>query len=160
MGTTPTAQTHQGHPSATIATMHAGALELVGNHCDIEEHIKLVPATARVRGVIFRPIHAQLQKRGLLEAYNAYFADKHGAIPFYPLTDYLLRLAGSAEPKCARQRLCRVIFARYLNALDLPVHGAHLVSDVFERRRRAAHEEAPSVRVGGDLKREKLAHAQ
>jgi len=73
--------------------MHAGALELVGNHCDIEEHIKLVPATARVRGVIFRPIHAQLQKRGLLEAYNAYFADKHGAIPFYPLTDYLLRLA-------------------------------------------------------------------
>ena len=73
--------------------MHAGALQLVAAHCDIEERIKLVPPTARVRGVLFRSIHSQLEKRGLVEAYQEYFGDKRAAIPFYPLTDYLLRLA-------------------------------------------------------------------
>ena len=73
--------------------MEAGALKLVAAHCDIEERIKLVPPTARVRGVLFRSIHTQLEKRGLLEAYAAYFGDKRAAIPFYPLSDYLLRLA-------------------------------------------------------------------
>jgi len=91
--------------------MHAGALELVGKHCDIEERMKLVPATARVRGVLFRPIQAQLQKRGLLDAYQAYFGEKRGAIPFYPLTDYLLRLAVAGALVTTPSRLHEGMFS-------------------------------------------------
>ncbi len=73
--------------------VHAQALELVRAHCDIAERVKLVPPTARVRGVLFRPIERQLEKRGLVEEYRRYFGENRAAIPYYPLTDYLLCLA-------------------------------------------------------------------
>jgi uncharacterized protein (TIGR02265 family) len=73
--------------------MHAGALKLIAEHCDIEERLTLVPPSARVRGVLFRPIERQLEKRGRLEEYRRYFGPKRAAIPYYPLTDYLVCLA-------------------------------------------------------------------
>ncbi|HSQ67614.1 MAG TPA: TIGR02265 family protein [Polyangiaceae bacterium] len=90
--------------------MEAGALKLVAAHCDIEERIKLVPPTARVRGVLFRPIHTQLEKRGLLEPFDAYFRDKRAAMPFYPLTDYLLRLAVAGALVTTPERLHEGMF--------------------------------------------------
>lgn len=73
--------------------MNAAALDFVAPHCDIAERIQLVPPTARVRGVLFRSIDKELEKRGLLAQYESYFGERRAAIPFYPLTDYLLRLA-------------------------------------------------------------------
>jgi uncharacterized protein (TIGR02265 family) len=81
------------------------ALELVAPHCDIVERLVLVPPTARLRGVLFRAIETQLQCRGRLEQYRAFFpADRYSSVPFYSLCDYLHRIAVAgalvASPRC------------------------------------------------------------
>ncbi len=91
--------------------MFGGALELVAPHCDIEERMRLVPPSARVRGVLFRPIYAQLEKRGLLQAFNEYFGHRRAAIPFYPLTDYLLSLAVAGALVATPSKLHEGMFA-------------------------------------------------
>src|SRR6516225_9544298 len=72
----------------------ADALELVAPHCDIEERLVHVPETARVRGMFFGNIHAALERVGKLAKYRRYFPrEKYSMIPYYPLRDYLLRIA-------------------------------------------------------------------
>ncbi len=70
-----------------------------------------VPATARVRGVLFRAIDTQLEKCGLLAEYEAIFGDKRAAIPFYPLTDYLLRIAVAGALVASPARLHEGMFS-------------------------------------------------
>jgi uncharacterized protein (TIGR02265 family) len=70
------------------------ALELVAPHCDIVDRLRHVPPSAAIRGLFFKNITYQLEQAGALPAFRAYFPDdQHGALPFYPLSDFLLRLA-------------------------------------------------------------------
>jgi uncharacterized protein (TIGR02265 family) len=70
------------------------AIELVAAHCDILERLKAIPPAASVRGIFFRNLERQVENAGRLPEYRTLFAsDHHGALPFYPLGDYLLRLA-------------------------------------------------------------------
>jgi uncharacterized protein (TIGR02265 family) len=70
------------------------ALELVASHCDIARRLDDVPPSASVRGIFFRNLERQVEKSGRLEDYRALFPDdQHSSLPFYPLGDYLLRLA-------------------------------------------------------------------
>jgi len=70
------------------------ALDLVSPHCDIAARLGAVPPSASVRGIFFRNLETQVERAGKLEEYRAYFPeDRRSFIPYYPLTEYLLRLA-------------------------------------------------------------------
>jgi uncharacterized protein (TIGR02265 family) len=70
------------------------ALELVAAHCDIVERLKAIPPAAAVRGIFFRNLERQVENAGRLPAYRALFGDdRYASLPFYPLGDYLVRLA-------------------------------------------------------------------
>lgn len=72
------------------------AIALVGSHCDIVERLEVVPPSARVRGVWLRAVEKQLGKRGQLDLYREYFPDdRYSSLGFYPLADFLVRLACS-----------------------------------------------------------------
>jgi uncharacterized protein (TIGR02265 family) len=72
------------------------ALELVGAHCDLAERLKVVPPSARVRGMYFNTFRGVLRGAGQLETFGTYFPhDRHSSIRFYPLRDYMVRLAVS-----------------------------------------------------------------
>ncbi|MDB4984864.1 MAG: hypothetical protein JWN04_42 [Myxococcaceae bacterium] len=70
------------------------ALELVAPHCDIVDRLRHVPPSAGVRGLFFNNLKTQIELAGRLGAYEAYFPDdRHSAMPYYPLADFMLRLA-------------------------------------------------------------------
>lgn len=70
------------------------ALELVGDHCDIVDRLRDVPPAASIRGIFFRNLERQVEREGRLEDYRAFFPDdRYSSLPFYPLGDYLVRLA-------------------------------------------------------------------
>ena len=47
------------------------AVEWIAPHCDIEERLRQIPPSAQVRGVWSRILDRALEKRGLLEEYQA-----------------------------------------------------------------------------------------
>lgn len=69
-------------------------LELVGAHCDLEERLAKIPPAASVRGMYPRSVLNVLQKAGRQAPYLELFGTRNAsAIRFYPLSEYLLRLA-------------------------------------------------------------------
>jgi uncharacterized protein (TIGR02265 family) len=82
------------------------AIALVASHCDIVERLEVVPPSAQVRGVWLRAIEKQLGKRGRLDSYREYFPDdRYSALSFYPLADFLVRLACSGAIVASPQRV-------------------------------------------------------
>lgn len=80
--------------SGNFERMYGGALELVAPHCDIVERLERTPPTARLRGLYFKSIHDALERDNKLTEYKRIFPEeRYSAIPYYPLTDYLLRIA-------------------------------------------------------------------
>lgn len=72
------------------------ALELVGAYCDLEDRLKVVPPSAKVRGIYFNTFRGMLRSAGQLETFATYFPqDRHSSIRLYPLRDYMVRLAVS-----------------------------------------------------------------
>jgi uncharacterized protein (TIGR02265 family) len=70
------------------------ALDLIAPHCDIVSRLEAVPPSAAGRGVFFRIIERQLERRNLLDAYNELFPERsHWSINYYPLSDFMVRLA-------------------------------------------------------------------
>ncbi len=70
------------------------AIALVAPHCDIVERLELVPPSAQVRGVYFRNVVTQLERSGRLLAYREFFPDeRHSALVFYPISEFLIRVA-------------------------------------------------------------------
>jgi uncharacterized protein (TIGR02265 family) len=77
-----------------VEPLHARALDLVARHCDIVERLRDVPPSARTRGLFFNSVVAEVKRAGKGDGYAAYFpGDRHQALSFYPLSDYLIRLA-------------------------------------------------------------------
>src|SRR5262245_557074 len=75
------------------AAMNLRALDLVAAHCDIEERLRAIPPSARIRGLAFGPIKGALGRAGKIQAYEELFGkDPHGSMSLYPLGDYVLRM--------------------------------------------------------------------
>ena len=88
-----------------------GGLELVAPYCDIEERLAVVPPTARVRGLYFKSVHDALKRANKLRKYKKYFPkERYSAIPHYPLTDYLLRVAVAGALVASPERLHEGMF--------------------------------------------------
>jgi uncharacterized protein (TIGR02265 family) len=70
------------------------AVALVAPHCDIVARLQLVPPSATVRGIFFRNFEKELERHDKLRAYEEIFPDeKHSALSFYPMADFLVRQA-------------------------------------------------------------------
>jgi uncharacterized protein (TIGR02265 family) len=70
------------------------ALALVASHCDIVERLEVIPPSACVRGLYFRNVEAQVERHGRMIEYRRYFPrDRYSSLPYYPVADYLLRIA-------------------------------------------------------------------
>jgi uncharacterized protein (TIGR02265 family) len=77
-----------------VEFQHRRALDLVVGHCDIAERLRDVPPSARTRGLYFNSIATEVKKARKGGDYASYFpGDRHVALSFYPLSDYLIRLA-------------------------------------------------------------------
>jgi uncharacterized protein (TIGR02265 family) len=74
--------------------LRARGIALVAHHCDIVERLNDVPPSARVRGLYFKSVINVLRQLGRLPAFEEYFpAERRSSLTFYPLGDYLVRLA-------------------------------------------------------------------
>ena len=72
----------------------ARAIELVRDHCDIVERMELIPPAASVRGLYYRNVESQVELAGRLAEYRDYFPhERHSSLTYYPLSDYIVRLA-------------------------------------------------------------------
>ena len=70
------------------------AIALVAAHCDIVSRLEVIPPSACVRGLYFRNIETQVERLGRLAEYRQYFPDDHhSSLPYYPVADYLVRIA-------------------------------------------------------------------
>jgi uncharacterized protein (TIGR02265 family) len=77
-----------------VDLLHRRALDLVVGHCDIAERLRDVPPSARTRGLYFNSVVTEVKRAGKGGDYAAYFpADRHLALSYYPLSEYLVRLA-------------------------------------------------------------------
>jgi uncharacterized protein (TIGR02265 family) len=82
------------------------AMDLVADHCDIEERLGLIPPSARVRGLYFRVVESRMKRDGLLPAYRELFPnDRWSAMTMYPLGPWLLRLACGGALIASPERL-------------------------------------------------------
>lgn len=88
------------------------ALDLVAPYCDIVERLDLVPPSACVRGVYFRNVESQLDRVGRIGPYRELFGEsKHSALGYYPLTDYMLRIAVAGAIVESPERVHQGMFA-------------------------------------------------
>lgn len=62
-------------------------------HCDLEERLRSVPASAQLRGLYFKNTIAVLKKAELLNEYSEIYPESYSAIRWYPVSDFLERLA-------------------------------------------------------------------
>jgi uncharacterized protein (TIGR02265 family) len=77
--------------------MDQRALEYVAPHCDIKMRLGALPLDASVRGIAFRSIVSALEEADKLAAYVTRFGPlRYESLVFYPLAEYLVRLASGA----------------------------------------------------------------
>lgn len=90
------------HPAQAVSTRDTlremqppqAALDLIAPHCDIVDRLEAVPPSAAVRGVFFRIIERELERRDLLGPYYELFPQKRKwTISYHPLGTFLVRLA-------------------------------------------------------------------
>lgn len=62
-------------------------------HCDLAERLPAVPPSANVRGLYFRNTVRVLSEAGKIETYRELFPEEHSSVRWYPLGDFLVRLA-------------------------------------------------------------------
>src|SRR5271154_5515905 len=63
------------------------------HHCDLAERLRLVPPSARVRGLYFGNITRALAAAGHGERFDALFPKRFATVLWHPATDFLVRLA-------------------------------------------------------------------
>lgn len=77
-----------------MTTSRTRAIELVGEHCDLEERLEWVPPSARVRGLWFDVVEREMEERGLLPEFGRIFGrEESQSFRFYWAGEYLMRLA-------------------------------------------------------------------
>src|SRR5579859_8053211 len=61
--------------------------------CDLAERLPLLPPSAKSRGVYLVGIDRVLAKTGSFDKFKALFPQRPSAIPWFPTSDFLVRLA-------------------------------------------------------------------
>jgi uncharacterized protein (TIGR02265 family) len=90
----------------------ARAVELVAPHCDIVERLIVIPPSAQIRGVWFKNVVAQIDRTGFGDAYRQYFSDDHhSALTYYPVADFLVRVACAGALVASPERVHEGMFA-------------------------------------------------
>jgi uncharacterized protein (TIGR02265 family) len=95
----------RGESLVDFRVRYARPIGLVAPYCDILERLEQAPATARLRGVLFRAIGDEMKAHGQLDRYREYFDDDYSSIPYYPLSDYLVRIAVAGALLTSPQRV-------------------------------------------------------
>jgi uncharacterized protein (TIGR02265 family) len=68
------------------------AMDEASQYVDLQERLAMVPASAAIRGLYFGRIVRVLGHAGKLDEYRELFPERHSAIRWYPVKDYLVRL--------------------------------------------------------------------
>lgn len=90
----------------------SAAIELVAPYCDIKDRLALVPPSASCRGIYFKNVEAQVERAGGIRHYRELLGeDRFSALPYYPLSDYLLRLAVAGAIVATPERVHDGMFA-------------------------------------------------
>jgi len=85
---------------------HDRAVAFISQHCDILDRLNEVPPSALLRGLYFTSIVGVLRQLGRLAEYEAYFpGERRSSLTFYPVRDYLLRLAVAGAVVAGPERL-------------------------------------------------------
>ena len=78
--------------------------------CDLSERLPLVPPSARVRGLYFRPIERALAKVGRRERFHALFPERYATVLWHPAADFLVRLAVGGALLASPERIHQGMF--------------------------------------------------
>lgn len=62
-------------------------------HCDVEERVRTVPASALYRGLYFKNIVTVLKEANVFERYDEIYPESYSAVRWYSLAAYMERLA-------------------------------------------------------------------
>jgi uncharacterized protein (TIGR02265 family) len=82
------------------------AVALVAPHCDIVDRLAVVPPSAQIRGIWMRAVEKQIVSRGQLSVYREFFPeDRYSVLPFYPVSQYLVRLACAGALAASPERV-------------------------------------------------------
>ena len=85
---------------------HGRAVAFISQHCDIVDRMNEVPPSALLRGLYFTSIVAVLRQLGRTSAFETYFpGERRSSLTFYPVRDYLLRLAVAGAVVASPARL-------------------------------------------------------
>jgi uncharacterized protein (TIGR02265 family) len=77
-----------------VSASDDAAIAFLAPHCDLVSRLDVIPPSACIRGVFIRAVANQMEKRGRLSDFKRYFPnDRFSALPYYPLGDYLTRIA-------------------------------------------------------------------
>lgn len=94
--------------------MYERALDLVGAHCDLEQRLRDIPPSARVRGLWVRSFENALIRKGAFGNYLEMFGDRASAVGWHACADVVARLAvagalyaSPAETKAGMRALAR-----------------------------------------------------
>jgi uncharacterized protein (TIGR02265 family) len=81
------------------------AISFVTPHCDLAERLRVTPPSAQIRGIWVKAIEKQIAAAGKLAEYQEYFpGDRYSALTFYPVHDFLVRLACAGALVVAPER--------------------------------------------------------
>lgn len=86
------------------------AIEEVCRYCDLEERLRLLPPSAKSRGVYFRSIEAVLSAAGHGAAYRRLFPEIFAAVMWHPAAEFLVRLAVGGALLCSAERVHEGMF--------------------------------------------------
>lgn len=82
------------------------ALELVASYCDILDRLEAIPPSARVRGMFFHNVEKHVARRGKTREYAELFEnERHGSLTYYPVREYLVRLAAGGALVASPERV-------------------------------------------------------
>jgi uncharacterized protein (TIGR02265 family) len=98
------------------------ALAEVGKHCDVQERMRIVPPSAVMRGLYVRSIEDVLARAGCAEPYRAMFPERHSALGWYPIRDFLEKLTIAAGILRGPERV-------HEGMLEIGKNNAHAFSD-------------------------------
>jgi uncharacterized protein (TIGR02265 family) len=62
-------------------------------HCDLEQRLPLVPASAKLRGLYFKNTVAVVREADRLEHFLEIYPESYSAVRWYPVSEFLERLA-------------------------------------------------------------------
>ncbi len=88
----------------------ADAIRDLCRYCDLAERLPLLPPSAKSRGVYLVGIDRVLAKAGSFDRFKAFFPQRPSSIPWYPTSDFLVRLAVAGALLAGPERVDQGMF--------------------------------------------------